>query len=126
MAPQSIIAVFDCWNIVVALAVAPWWFGESVSRRTMMSALLLVFGCSWVVSFGPKSYHPQTVKILMEAFVNPFFESAALASMVVIAVFASRAYLRWNTQLTPLTAFEYCVVSANFAWFATLLSKSTA
>merc|ERR1719261_1509295 len=52
LAPQSIPAAINCWNIVISLVIAPWLLGEPVSTRTALSALLLACGTAWVVICG--------------------------------------------------------------------------
>lgn len=125
MAPQSVLAVMDCWNIVVALAVSPWCFGEKVSRQTCWAASLLVIGCLWVITFGPKSYQPQTVDRLIEQGTSHEFIYCVLASVSFLASMAYTAYNNWH-KAPSLTPFQFSMLSATFAWFATILSKSTA
>eukprot|EP00929_Paragymnodinium_shiwhaense_P097206 TRINITY_DN58968_c0_g1_i1.p1 TRINITY_DN58968_c0_g1~~TRINITY_DN58968_c0_g1_i1.p1 ORF type:complete len:411 (+),score=82.76 TRINITY_DN58968_c0_g1_i1:75-1307(+) len=126
MAPQSIVAVFDCWNIIVTLALAPWWFGETVTRRTTLGQAVVVVGCLWVIAFGPKEYHMQTAEHLKQACLNPAFQGAAFASASLLACMCGYAYLQRFRSPSPLTALQYTVVSANFAWYAAILSKCTA
>merc|ERR1719261_1066803 len=67
LAPQSILAAINCWNIIITLVIAPWFLGEPVSTRTASSAVLLAFGTGWVVAFGPKAYQQHTVHLILEA-----------------------------------------------------------
>lgn len=125
LAPQSVVAVMDGWNIVVAMALAPWCLGESVSRRTWCAAVLLIAGCLWVIIAGPKAYHPATAAKLIQACSKPMMFYAGGCSSAFLICMGVVAYSKWNRS-SCLTPFQFTLVSANFAWYASVLSKSIA
>lgn len=125
MAPQSILSVMDCWNIVVALAIAPWCFGEPVSKQTFAASFLLVTGTLWIIATGPKDYTPETAEKLLISISDPGAHIALACTMMFQLCMAGVAYSHW--EKTPaLSAFQFVLVSATFAWYATILSKSSA
>jgi hypothetical protein len=127
LAPQTILAAINCWNIIVTLAVAPWFLGEPVSKRTVISALILAFGTGWVVACGPKAYKQHTVALILEAFGKPQSILAFGTTVTFLVTMAVLAYNRARSRTAQtLVYFQFTAVSACFAWYATLLSKSTA
>lgn len=127
LAPQSILAAINCWNIVITLVIAPWLLGEPVSTRTAWSALLLACGTGWVVAFGPKAYQQHTVVLIVEALKKPQSILAFAVTFIFLMTMGVTAYNRWKSRAPQaLTYFQFTAVSATFAWYATLLSKSTA
>jgi hypothetical protein len=127
LAPQSILASINCWNIVITLVIAPWLLGEPVSERTAWSAALLAFGTGWVVAFGPKAYEQQTALLIFEALKRPQSICAFAVTSLFLLSMSVIAYSRWRSRLTrTLSYIQFTAISAVFAWYATLLSKSTA
>jgi uncharacterized membrane protein len=127
LAPQSILAAINCWNIVITLVIAPWFLGEPVSMRTAMSALLLAFGTGWVVAFGPKHYQQHTVTLIVEAFKKPQSVVAFGITFTFLISMLVVGWKRWQSAASQtLSYFQFTAVSGVFAWYATLLSKSTA
>jgi len=127
LAPQTILAAINCWNIVVTLAIAPWFLGEPVSQRTMISVSLLASGTFWVVVFGPKMYQQHTVTLILEALKKPQSLCAFGVTLAFLLSMAALAYRRTRSRFSQtLSYFQFTAVSATFAWYATLLSKSTA
>lgn len=125
MAPQSIVSVMDCWNIVVALAIAPWCFGEPVSRLTFWASGLLITGTLWVIAFGPRHYEPETVENLLAACSDSGAHIAVMVTSSFLLYMGATAYSNWE-RTPPLSSCQYVLTSATFAWYATILSKSTA
>jgi|Transcript_87403 hypothetical protein len=127
LAPQAILASLNCWNIGVTLVIAPLLLGEPVSGWTATSSVLLAFGTGWVIAFGPKQYQQQTVTSIVSALsrsnsICAFLGTAIfLASMFALGVVRSR-----SRSSSGLSYLQYTMVSATFAWYATLLSKSAA
>lgn len=127
LAPQSILAAINCWNIVITLVIAPKLLGEPVSTHTAWSALLLAFGTGWVVTCGPKAYQQHTVVLILEALKKPQSIVALLMSFVFLASMSVIAFNRWRGMASQtLSHLQFTAISATFAWYATLLSKSTA
>jgi len=127
LAPQTILAAINCWNIVITLAIAPWLLGEPVSKGTALSALLLAVGTGWVVTFGPKVYQQHTVVLIVEEVKKPQSMFAFAATFTFLMSMAVVAYHRSRSRLPPiLSCFQFTAVSATFCWYASFLSKSTA
>mmetsp|Transcript_11526 Transcript_11526/g.30818 ORF Transcript_11526/g.30818 Transcript_11526/m.30818 type:complete len:426 (-) Transcript_11526:48-1325(-) len=125
LAPQCIAAVMDGWNIVVALAIARLYLGEPVSRNCLGASCLLVTGCIWVIRFGPKEYHQETVHIVVSTLMSRWTLFSLLTSASFLTWMAMRARSRWHR--TPcLSAFQFTMISATCAWYASILSKTTA
>jgi len=125
LAPQSLLACFNCWNVVVVFVLAPLRFGEAIAQGGVVSACLLVLGCLWTVLFGPKAYHHETATSLGEAWLNPVFICATIPSILFLVGTTLAATFRergWDS-LHPL----HCTAAAAvLAWYAVILSKSTA
>jgi uncharacterized membrane protein len=127
LAPQSILAAINCWNIVITLVIAPWLLGEPVSTRTCSSALLLACGTGWVVFAGPKNYQQHTVPLILSALTKWQSILVLGLSVVFLLTMSTLAYHRWQASFSQtLSYLQFTAVSATFAWYATLLSKSTA
>merc|ERR1719387_929263 len=124
LAPQSILAAINCWNIVITLVIAPWFLGEPVSTRTAASALLLACGTGWVVFSGPKVYQQHTVLLILEALKKPQSIIAFALTFAFLVSMSVIAYNRWRSRVAQtLSYFQFTTISAIFAWYATLLSK---
>merc|ERR1719356_1057055 len=68
LASRSLLACFNCWNIVVVFAIAPPCFGEVVDRRAAFGAVVTVLGCLWVILAAPRDFHEQTVHSINKAW----------------------------------------------------------
>jgi len=121
LANRSLIACFNCWNIVVVFVVAPMCLGETVAPRALCGALITVFGCVWVVLAGPKTYYQHTVKSLQEEWINPPFLCVVIFSALFAAALVSSTTCRKLT-VAPMPV-QYSALSAICAWYATLFSK---
>jgi len=127
LAPQAILASINCWNIAVTLVIAPWFLNEPVSARTAWSTVVLTIGTAWVVICGPKEYQQQTVEGIVESLQTLPCMMAFVATTGFLLSMAVVAYSRIQSRRTPtLTYFQFAAVSATFAWYATMLSKSCA
>lgn len=124
LANRSLLACFNCWNIVVVLVLAPACLGEAVGRAALAGAGVTVLGCIWVLLAGPKAYHQQTVESLQEEWVSPAFLAVAGLSGLGAAALLARAWAaRRKFSLEVLSAHQLAALSAVFAWYAVLLSK---
>jgi len=126
---QSLIACFNCWNIVAVFVFAPFCFGEAISKQEIFCAIVIIFGCTWVVLAGPKNYHQQTVGTIVHAFGTPPFVVILCISAVSLAAFAARWLMTFDArQLLPATRqispIEFAGISAVFAWYTILLTKA--
>lgn len=126
LAPQSLLSCFDCWNILAALAVGYWCFGERVNIRTGVACSQLVLGCVWVVIYGPKRYHAETAELFFKA-------CGSVSTVALIGVTAGFligmgiiAFRRRNETPAPLTCLQFAAISATLAWYASVLSRSAA
>jgi len=126
LAPQSILASINCWNIVVTLVIAPWLLGEPISERTIGSASLLSLGTGWVVFNGPRAYQHHTVPLIMHSLSKPQSICAFAASLAFLVIMSALSYSRRNRTSQTLSYVQFTAISATFAWYATLLSKSIA
>jgi hypothetical protein len=127
LAPQTILAAINCWNIVITLVIAPRLLGEPVSKQTTMSAALLAFGTGWVIAFGPKAYQMHTTDLILEALKKPQSIIAFAMTSMFLLTMSIVGYTRWQNKVSEtLSYFQFTAISATFAWYATLLSKSTA
>merc|ERR1719375_826972 len=73
LAPQSLIACLNSWNVVVVFVLAPRLLGEAVAPEAVRSAALLAAGCAWTVLTGPKAYHLASATTLRDAWLDPEF-----------------------------------------------------
>jgi len=127
LAPQSILAAINCWNIIITLVISPYLLGEPVSQRTAGSACLLAIGTAWVVACGPKAYTQHTVLSIVEALKKPQSIVAFMVTLIFLASMSAVAVNRSRSRVSQtLSYFQFTAISATFAWYATLLSKSTA
>jgi len=127
LAPQSVLAAINCWNIVITLVIAPLLLGEPVSTRTAWSAVILACGTGWVVMFGPKVYQQHTVVLIVEALKKPQSIIAFALTFVFLLAMLVTGYNRWRNRMSQTLSYvQFTAISATFAWYATLLSKSTA
>eukprot|EP00933_Yihiella_yeosuensis_P045230 TRINITY_DN40573_c0_g1_i1.p1 TRINITY_DN40573_c0_g1~~TRINITY_DN40573_c0_g1_i1.p1 ORF type:complete len:488 (+),score=71.04 TRINITY_DN40573_c0_g1_i1:76-1539(+) len=123
LAPQSILACLQSWNILVNLALAPILLGEEVPAGSLPSSLLLGFGCVMVVNYGPKPsvYRMETVALLAKAFTT--------SSSMIIHVVCVGAMISMWLALNNNSAWRIersVMMSAMCAWYAALFSKSMA
>jgi len=118
LANKSLLACFNCWNIVVVFALAPFCLGEAVNPKTGLGVALIVAGCLWVVAAGPREYYEQTTSTINKSWASPSVLGAAGLS----ALFLMITYVRGaaGREVSPVV---FASVSAVFAWFAVLLSK---
>jgi len=127
LAPQCILASINSWNIVVTLAIAPWWLGEPVSTRLVGSAALLVSGTAWVVLCGPREYQQHTVNLIFDALGKTQSICAFAVTWIFLLAMLALACQRWHSKISPtLSYFQYTVTSAIFACYASVMSKSMA
>lgn len=127
LAPQSILASINCWNILITLIIAPWLLGEPVTMRTALSGLILACGTGWVVMCGPRAYQQHTVVSIVEALGKTQSILAFFVTTSFLMAMAILAYCRSRSGIAPtLTHFQFTGIAAIFAWYAMTLSKSTA
>jgi len=126
MAPNSVLACFNSWNIIFTMVVAPAVFGEAISRSVKYFAVLLIVGCIWVVCAGPRSYRLRSFDTINLLFAERPFEAITIAcGTVVVASLLANIFskscdtnARWNTlRVTALAAI--------FACYSVLFSKCT-
>jgi len=121
LANRSLLACFNCWNIVVVFVMAPVCLGEVVAPQSLCGAVITVLGCMWVVIVGPKTYYQHTVKSLQDEWVNPPFLCVVSFSALFAAALVSSAKFR-KPSIGPMPV-QYAALSAVYAWYATLFSK---
>jgi len=124
---QCLLACINCWNIVVVFVLSPSVFGEIISPQVIASAALLVGGCIWVIVAGPKDYQEQTMESIAEAWQNPRFLCISVTAVVFVVVLVANAVFRYSQDWASisLSSIEYSLISAVFAWYAVLFSKTT-
>mmetsp|Transcript_74119 Transcript_74119/g.217504 ORF Transcript_74119/g.217504 Transcript_74119/m.217504 type:complete len:384 (+) Transcript_74119:139-1290(+) len=121
LANRSLLACFNCWNIVVVFVVAPWYLGESVEQMASVGALITFGGCIWVVLTGPRSYQLQTVAKLQDSWLClPVLCLLAVSLLLAIALAMRARMAKRSRGLVPL---QLAALSAIFAWYAVLFSK---
>jgi len=126
LAPQSLLSCLDCWNIIIALVVGHFWFGERVTQQMLIGGSMLVIGVCWVITFGPKTYKPETPQLILEAcqsFRTIFILAATAMLLVSIAI---SAYQHRNRRPMPLTFMQLTSISAVLGWYASVFSRSMA
>lgn len=121
LANRSLLACFNCWNIVVVFVLAPFCLGEAIAPQALCGASITVLGCVWVVLAGPKTYYQHTVKSLQDEWISPPFLCVASFSALFAAVLLSSTFCRKSAS-GPMPV-QYAALSAVCAWYATLLSK---
>lgn len=127
LAPQSILASMNCLNIIITIIIAPWFLGEKVSHQTLRAAGLLLVGTAWVIASGPKDYQVRTLPSIVQALTKLQSICAFGLTIGFLIGMTVLACVRWERKLAPtLTYAQFTIVSAIFAWYSTLLSKSTA
>lgn len=118
LANKSVLACFNCWNIVVVFALAPFYLGEAVDPKTGLGVAIIVAGCIWVLFAGPREYYEQTTLTINQSWASPSVLCAAGLSVLFMLVM----YFR-NAAGRVVSAVEFASISAVFAWFSVLLSK---
>mmetsp|Transcript_51918 Transcript_51918/g.110958 ORF Transcript_51918/g.110958 Transcript_51918/m.110958 type:complete len:404 (-) Transcript_51918:84-1295(-) len=127
LAPQSLLACLDCWNVVVTLAVGSLVFGERLSRGLVLSTAFLLVSCCWVLTAGPKGYREETVDLIYESCFSRQTACIVGVSAGFLTGLAARAY-RWR-EVSPAKSFsclELTAVSGILAWYTSVLSRSLA
>lgn len=127
LAPQSLLACLDCWNVIVTLAVGHLIFGERLSRGMALSCTLLLASCCWVITAGPKAYREETVDLIFESCFSRQTACIVLVSGGFLLGLAAVAYRRREVSLaTSLSCLELTAVSGTLAWYTSVLSRSLA
>lgn len=121
IAPRSLLACFNCWNIVIVFALAPLCFGEAVDRRTFLGAWVTVLGCVWVVLAGPRDYEAHTVDSINKAWST--FPFVLIIGTTAVYLAAAGGLRRFASPLAQWPPVELAAFSAALAWYAVLLSK---
>lgn len=118
LANKSLLACFNCWNIVVVFALAPFCLGEAANPKTGLGVAIIVVGCLWVIGAGPREYYEQTTVTINQSWASPSVLYAAGFSTLFVLVMYFRSAA--GRVVSPV---EFASVSAVFAWFSVLLSK---
>lgn len=121
LANQSLLAVFNCWTIIVVFVASPLSLGESIAPLAVLGAGITCVGCIWVVITGPKSYREQTAESLREGFSSSSFRCLLLplsALAAVMRLWASQCQRR--NRKAPV---QLAVVSAFFDCYSVLFAK---
>lgn len=124
MGPASVLSCFDSINIVLAMLLAPSWFGETVSRFAQASAATLIVGCVWVTITGPRSYQEHNVKSLSLYFHSVTFEIFCLVCVVLVLT----GKYTHHTMTRPWSLsgiIQVVIMAAIFGSYAVLFSKCT-
>lgn len=127
MAPNSVLSCFNSWNIIYTLIIAPRWFkNEVISERTKYCAGVLVVGCCWVATAGPKSYRLQTVEHINSLFGYSAFQVCTVGLVVVyVATLVKYRYMRSQPDWTPITVVQIVASAAISASYAMMFAKCT-
>lgn len=121
LANKSLLACFNCWNILVVFVLAPLCLGEAIGRRMLACAALTLGGCVWVVLTGPKTYHEQTVETLQSEWSRlPVLCLAAASTLAALMLWSCLQCRRVEPSVSPGL---FAALSAILAWYAVLLSK---
>mmetsp|Transcript_6498 Transcript_6498/g.13397 ORF Transcript_6498/g.13397 Transcript_6498/m.13397 type:complete len:424 (-) Transcript_6498:108-1379(-) len=127
MGPNSVLACFNSWNIILAMVVAPMWFGETVTLHAKISAGILIAGCIWVTITGPRSYRMHSVESLSVYFHNLEFD---ICCIVLAVLLLTGKFNHWRMQhrggpWTLLGITQVTIMAAICACYAVLFSKCT-
>jgi len=121
IAPRSLLACFNCWNIVIVFALAPLCFGEAIDRKAFLGAGVTMLGCVWVVLAGPRDYQTHTVDSINKAWSS--FPSVLVIATTAVYLAVAGSWGRLASPLARWPPVELAALSAAFAWYAMLLSK---
>eukprot|EP00746_Dinoflagellata_sp_MGD_P000618 gnl/MRDRNA2_/MRDRNA2_101116_c0_seq1.p1 gnl/MRDRNA2_/MRDRNA2_101116_c0~~gnl/MRDRNA2_/MRDRNA2_101116_c0_seq1.p1 ORF type:complete len:330 (+),score=37.46 gnl/MRDRNA2_/MRDRNA2_101116_c0_seq1:151-1140(+) len=123
LAPQAVLACLTCWSTVVTCVVAPLFLDETVTVFRLMSVLIMIFGCTWVIFSGPRVYSVFTVEILIAQSQNILFLVISGVTLVYLIGCAIKAALSKSTP--RLTALQYTILAATIGWYSVLTAKIT-
>lgn len=126
LAPNSVLACFNSWNIVFAMVVAPAFLGEQVSQGAKRSAILLMLGCVWVTCAGPRSYRLETVESINLLFTKLPFTICSIALLTILVVVRIRIAL-WQhiRDWKSADILQVTLTAAIFGTYAVIFSKCT-
>lgn len=121
---QSVLSCVNCWSMVVTFVIAPVLLGETVSIFRMCSVLVLVFGCVWVIIFGPRKYREYNVEALREGWSIFTVQMCSLLCAAVLLYLVIRAMI--TTKRPRITVFQATLTAAMLGWYSVLTAKCTA
>lgn len=126
MAPQSICAPLQCWNIPVCMVLARMLLNEKLPKNCGFYCAILIFGCIWVIVFGPKpptAYNGETLHVVADHICRPVL-LLPLTFMAAMYAFATLVAPALNSKVPIAAAYVMC--SAGCAWYSASLSKCVA
>lgn len=126
LAPQSLLSCLNVWNIVVALFIGHYVFGELVTTRAVISGGVLVVGLIWAIATGPKHFRLETVETLMQACGNPKTLCLVVVTVAFLVTMAVTSYTRHRDHGESLTCVQFTAVSATFSCYDSVCSRSLA
>jgi len=119
---QIILSGLLCISTATTILLAPMFLGETVTRFRLISVILMIAGCVWVILAGPKMYFVYTVDTLKSQVLNHAFLMICCACVLLLLIFFVRAFLRNSKPL--MTAFEYTIISSMLGWYSVLAAKA--
>lgn len=121
LASRSLLACFNCTNIVLVVLLGPLLFNETVDRQKVVGVFVTLIGCIWVVSSGPHTYHEETFELVSKAWQGvPFQTLVAVSAVALLALVFQGVLIRSPSPL------EYAAGSSICAWYSVVLSQCTA
>lgn len=126
IAPNTVLACLNSWNIVMGPILGFMWYGERISAAAVVSATMLVIGCVWVACLGPRSYRLDTVEEINLLFAQIPFTACCITCGTMVGV-SLMNYFWWHkcTPWSPVTVSMVSTVAAIFATYSVLFAKCT-
>jgi len=126
IAPNTVLACLNSWNIVMGPILGAMRYGERVSAVAVMSAAMLVVGCVWVACLGPRSYRLDTVEEINLLFAQFPFTACCITCGTLLGVsLINYCWWRKCTPWSPVIVSMVSTVAAIFATYSVLFAKCT-
>lgn len=121
MGTQTVLSCLMCWSTVTTIVLAPCCLKETVTVFRLLSVVILIGGCVWVVMSGPREYAVFSVESFSENLDNKYF--IAITGLTVIALLSLTVEAILSTKTPRLSALKYTLISAMIGWYSVLSAK---
>lgn len=120
LVPQTVLACWQCWAMIITILLAPLILGEMVTMGKLINVMFIVAGVVWVVMASPAQYEEYT----SEKF-NAAIHDIAFLSITggMILLFIALVASQWWDLEERMAALRYILIAAIINWYSVLAAR---
>lgn len=120
LVPQTVLACWQCWAMVITILLAPLILGEMVTMAKLLNVLVIVAGVVWVVMASPGHYEEYSSRKFWAAVHDVTF---ICISFSMLGLFIVLLVSQWWELRDRTAAMRFILIAAIINWYSVLAAR---